>query len=251
MMEMLISSTPGALELLPALPPTLAQGSILGVKGRNRVTVENLSWNLPVNSVDCILKSDIDQEITLIERSGIKSISAKATVQSSPFGEIARRVQLKTGTSTPISIGLGELRPVDLDSSQPASASLAWKRPVTVSSVADDCPGSNAVDGDDGTRWSSAHNDNEWIYVDLGGSKTINDVKLNWEQAAGKDYDIEVSDDAKTWKTVKSITNNSVAGWLDYANLKTKGRYVRINCKTRTSEYGFSLWEFQVFGKAK
>ena len=36
---------------------------------------------------------------------------------------------------------------------------------------------------------------------------------------------------------------------VEYPNLKTKGRYVRINCKTRTMEYGFSLWEFQVFGK--
>jgi len=85
--------------------------------------------------------------------------------------------------------------------------------------------------------------------VDLGDSRTINEVKLNWEEAAGKDYDIEVSDDTNTWKTIKSVTNNSETGWLDYPGLKAKGRYVRINGKTRTTQYGFSLWEFQVFGR--
>ncbi len=247
MIEMLVCSSPGILELLPALPPTLTQGAITDVKGRNRVTVENLNWNMESNSVDCTLKSDIDQNITLIERDGINSINTSATVSASPIGQIARTIQLQAGVSTHVSIGLGQLRSA-VQVATP-SVELSLKHPVTVSSVADECPGANAVDGDETTRWSSAYNDNEWIYVDLGDSKTINEVKLDWEHAAGKDYDIEVSDDATTWTTVKSVTNNSGLGWLDYPGLNAKGRYVRINGKTRTTEYGFSLWEFQVYGK--
>lgn len=124
--------------------------------------------------------------------------------------------------------------------------------PVVASSVTkeggDELIAENVVDGDEGTRWSSASSDNQWIYVDLGSSKSITDIKLDWEHAAGKDYDIEVSDDAQNWTLVKSVTGNKTTGWLDYPNLNTKGRYVRLNCKTRTTQYGFSLFEFQVFG---
>jgi hypothetical protein len=44
----------------------------------------------------------------------------------------------------------------------------------------------NAVDGDDSTRWSSAYNDDEWIYVDSGVVKNLTGVKLNLESAYAK-----------------------------------------------------------------
>jgi alpha-L-fucosidase 2 len=113
MIEMLVCSSPGVLELLPALPQSLTQGAISDVKGRNRVTVENLSWDMKSNSVDCTLKSDIDQNITLIERDGINSINTSATVSASPIGQIARTIQLQAGVSTHVSIGLGQLRPLN------------------------------------------------------------------------------------------------------------------------------------------
>jgi hypothetical protein len=99
MMEMLVSSRPGVLELLPALPPTLDQEAISGVKGRNRVTVQNLSWNIGRNSVTCTLKSDIDQSITLIERGGINTLSTSAMVSPSPLGQVARVIQLRAGAT--------------------------------------------------------------------------------------------------------------------------------------------------------
>jgi alpha-L-fucosidase 2 len=126
MMEMLVCSSPGVLEFLPALPPALTQGSISGVKGRNRVTIENLTWNMQNHSVSCTLRSDIDQKITLIERDGIESINVKTptnwlrklfhwrhgaghgvAVGNSPLGEIAKVVQLQAGVSASIAIGLG------------------------------------------------------------------------------------------------------------------------------------------------
>jgi len=115
MMEMLVSSSPGQLELLPTLPQALTQGAISGVKGRNRVSVQNLSWNLTNRTADCVLKSDINQSITLIQRNGIKTISTSAQVSSSPLGEIAKMIQLRAGVSTSISIGLGELSQVPVN----------------------------------------------------------------------------------------------------------------------------------------
>jgi alpha-L-fucosidase 2 len=242
MMEMLVSSSPGVVELLPALPKGLEHGSISGVKGRCRVTVASLDWNMDDHSVNCVLKSDIDQNLTLIERSGMSDIHSEAAIATSPLGAMARVVTLKAGVSTHVSIKLGDLRP--------RIPNLAQGQPVTVSSTDDPSrPGSNAVDEDTSSRWSSKAEDNQWIYVDLGASKSIVDIKLDWESAAGKDYVIEVSDDAQTWTAVKSVPNNSATGWLDYPQLQARGRYVRINGKTRLTKYGFSLWELQVFGR--
>jgi hypothetical protein len=62
------------------------------------------------NSVNCTLKSDIDQTITLIERDGIGVVNTSATVGNSPLGEIAKTIQLRAGVSTSLRIGLGKLR---------------------------------------------------------------------------------------------------------------------------------------------
>ncbi|WP_239094940.1 discoidin domain-containing protein, partial [Planotetraspora silvatica] len=63
---------------------------------------------------------------------------------------------------------------------QAASTLLSQGRPVTASSVENPgAPASAAVDGDLGTRWSSAFADPQWIQVDLGATATIDQVVLN------------------------------------------------------------------------
>src|ERR1017187_6483650 len=42
-------------------------------------------------------------------------------------------------------------------------------------------PASAAVDGNLGTRWSSAFSDPQWLQVDLGSTQSICQVTLNWE----------------------------------------------------------------------
>jgi hypothetical protein len=247
MIEMLVCSSPGILELLPALPAALTHGSISGVKGRNRATVEDLRWDMGNHSVTCMLKSDIDQDITLIERDGIESISTTTGKTASPLGEIARVIQLKAGESTSLTLGLGQLRQAEFETDARSSrSSLALHCPVTVSSVADECSGANAVDGDDGTRWSSAYNDDEWIYVDLGAVKKLSGVKLNWEAAYGKSYKIQVSDDANAWTDVYSTTGGN--GGIEQINFNANGRYVRMLGLERGTTFGYSLWEFKVYG---
>lgn len=245
MMEMLISSSPGVLEFLPALPPELTEGGISGVKGRNRVTIQSLSWNNDDNSVNCTIKSDIDQDITLIERSGIDSINTDAPVSPSPLGQIARILRLKSGVSTAIAIGLGDLRPVSI-----TPDNLALGKRVVASSVADDTLAANVADGDANTRWSSAYTDNEWIYVDLGSTKRLTGVKLNWEAAFGKSYKIQVSNDASNWIDVYSTTNG--VGGVEQISFTSTGRYVRMLGVQRATAYGYSLLEFEIYGgKAK
>ncbi len=239
LIEMLVCSSPGTLELLPALSPTLTQGAISGVKGRNRMTVQNLSWNLGNSSVTCVLKSDIDQTITLIERDGVESISTSAKVSASPLGEIARTVLLQAGVSTSITLGLGQLRQ--------APVNLAVGQPVYASSTNDGTVAASAVDGDLSTRWGSAYSDPQWIYVDLGTNYNITSVQLVWETAYGKAYQIQVATNVGNWVTIYSTTNGN-GGTEILTNLTGIGRYVRMYGTQRATSYGYSLYEFEVFG---
>jgi len=106
MMEMLVNSAPGVLELLPALPLSLLIGSITGVKCRNRTTINKLSWDTERNLIECILKSDIDQKIIIIQRNGIESITSSALVEPSSPGKTSRIIHLKKGASITFSLRL-------------------------------------------------------------------------------------------------------------------------------------------------
>jgi F5/8 type C domain/Fibronectin type III domain len=104
----------------------------------------------------------------------------------------------------------------------------------------------NAVDGNTGTRWSSGFSDPQWIQVDLGASHTVNRVVLNWETAYGRAFQVQTSPDGAAWTTVFSTTTGT-GGVQDLA-VSGSGRYVRMYGTQRATGYGYSLWEFQVYG---
>lgn len=104
-----------------------------------------------------------------------------------------------------------------------------------------------AVDGNlSGTRWSSDRRDGEWLQVDLGASKSLSRVVLTWEAAYGKNYEIQASDNGTDWHTLKAVTGSD--GGTDDVAVSGSGRYVRMQGVTRANGYGYSLWEFQVYG---
>jgi hypothetical protein len=103
-----------------------------------------------------------------------------------------------------------------------------------------------AVDGNAGTRWSSAFSDPQWLQVDLGASHSISQVVLNWETAYGKAFQIQTSNDATNWTTVYSTATGT--GGNQTLDVSGTGRYVRLYGTQRSTQYGYSLWEFQVYG---
>ena len=108
-------------------------------------------------------------------------------------------------------------------------------------------PASLAFDGNMGTRWESEFSDPQWIYVDLEEVYEIHGVNLEWEGAYGIEYLIEISNDATTWTEVFSELNGN--GGLDEISFTPiNGRYVRMYGTVRGTVYGYSLWEFEVFG---
>ncbi|MBD5785430.1 DUF1996 domain-containing protein [Cellulosimicrobium terreum] len=103
-----------------------------------------------------------------------------------------------------------------------------------------------AVDGDRGTRWASLPGDDQWFRVDLGSSQPLERVVLDWEAAYGKAFTIQVSNDAQTWSTAATVTAGT--GGVQSLDLDTTGRYVQMVATGRATQYGYSLFEFQVFG---
>ncbi|MFF0739206.1 discoidin domain-containing protein [Streptomyces sp. NPDC004111] len=129
-----------------------------------------------------------------------------------------------------------------------ADTLLSQGRPATASSQeGDGFAAPAAVDGDlTGTRWSSARSDTEWLQVDLGSTRGLSRVVLSWEAAFGKSYDIQASDDGTNWRTLKAVTGGD--GGTDDLAVTGSGRYVRMQGVARAGGYGYSLWEFQVYG---
>ncbi|MFJ9156532.1 discoidin domain-containing protein [Streptomyces griseoviridis] len=128
-----------------------------------------------------------------------------------------------------------------------ADANLSQGRTATASSTENaGTPAASAVDGDLATRWSSAATDDQWLQVDLGATASISRIVLNWEAAYGKDYKIQSSPDGGSWTDLTSVTGGD--GGTDTLTVTGQGRYVRLQGVHRATGYGYSLWEFQVFG---
>ena len=83
------------------------------------------------------------------------------------------------------------------------------------------------------------------MYVDLQATSSIARVKLNWEAAYGKSYQVQVSSDATNWTTIYSTTTGA-GGIEDLTGLSGTGRYVRMYGTVRGLTYGYSLLEFEV-----
>ncbi|MEU0742220.1 discoidin domain-containing protein [Streptomyces sp. NPDC006134] len=129
-----------------------------------------------------------------------------------------------------------------------ADTLLSQGRPATSSSHEGDAyAASAAVDGNlTGTRWSSQWSDPQWLQVDLGRRANLSRAVLTWEAAYGRSYQIQASDNGTDWRTLRTVTGGD--GGTDDLALTGSGRYVRMLGTERSGGYGYSLWEFQVYG---
>ncbi|WP_030761743.1 discoidin domain-containing protein [Streptomyces sp. NRRL F-2664] len=130
---------------------------------------------------------------------------------------------------------------------QAAPVLLSQGRPATASSIeGPGTPAPAAVDGDNGTRWSSQFADPQWIQVDLGTPARLSQVVLRWETAHARAYRIELSTDGSNWTTAYSTTAGP--GGTQTLDITGTARYVRMYGTERATPWGYSLWEFQVLG---
>jgi F5/8 type C domain-containing protein len=138
-----------------------------------------------------------------------------------------------------------------LTSAAPASAAgtlLSQGKPATASSSENGAAtdAALAVDGNTGTRWSSAFADPQWLQVDLGSTQSISQISLNWEAAFASAFTIQTSTNGTAWTNITPTTAGKVG--VQTLDVSGSGRFVRMNGTTRATPYGYSLFEFQVFG---
>jgi hypothetical protein len=124
---------------------------------------------------------------------------------------------------------------------------LSQGQPTTASSIQGaSWPASNATDGNLTTRWSSAFSDPQWLQVDLGATHTISQVTIYWETAYATAFQLQTSNDGTTWTTIYSTTTGT--GGTQTIPVSGSGRYVRMYGTARATQYGYSIYEFQVYG---
>lgn len=144
-----------------------------------------------------------------------------------------------------ITTGLSEVKNMNIKAAD--TENIAYKRTITASSVeSDEYLASNAVDGDGTTRWASEFADNQNLIVDLWQSYTISTVKVAWEAAYALQFQVQVSNDNTTWTTVYE-NYNATGGTQTIEFTPVSARYVKIYCIKRATEYGFSIYEFEVY----
>ncbi len=128
-----------------------------------------------------------------------------------------------------------------------SEANLAAGKRARASSVVGANTADKAVDNDRTTRWESRFDDDEWIAVDLGDTFMLNRVVIDWEGAYARRYDIMTSLDGETWLPAASVADGH--GGVETLSLPdVVARHVRVNCLTRATGYGNSIYELQVYG---
>lgn len=114
-MEMLLYSRPGVIEVLPALPAGLPKGSIDGMLARTFARIDKLAWNMEARTVELVVTSFRKQDITLIARYGIEGIGAPAGVLAAPLqtGRANIDLHLPEGRAVSLRLKLGGHEPID------------------------------------------------------------------------------------------------------------------------------------------
>ena len=101
-----------------------------------------------------------------------------------------------------------------------------------------------AVDGNPETRWASSFRDGQWLTVDLGAPVPLGKVRLQWEAAYAREYDLQLSDEGLLWTTARHVSEGR--GGIEEHDLGATARFVRVFGARRAGPYGISLWELQV-----
>ncbi|MEC0372561.1 DUF4855 domain-containing protein [Paenibacillus chibensis] len=133
------------------------------------------------------------------------------------------------------------------------AGNLAENKPAQASSIEgnnENYAPSKAVDGFPATRWASNYDDNSWYQVDLGESRTLDTIRMDWEYARAKTYKILVSDDKQNWVSVVKDNGGIITAHDGKETLRfdpVKARYVKFQGIQRNTDYGYSFYEFGVY----
>jgi alpha-L-fucosidase 2 len=115
MMEMLIYSRPGVVELLPAVPASLRKGNARGILCRTQAKIDSFEWNLDTGKLELTMTSPVDQTLSLVSRRGIETAEADqpGAVTDFRLGADTLALHLSAGRPVSIHLSVGDGRPSD------------------------------------------------------------------------------------------------------------------------------------------
>ncbi|MGL1935051.1 MAG: discoidin domain-containing protein, partial [Fibrobacterales bacterium] len=124
---------------------------------------------------------------------------------------------------------------------------VALNKPASASTIeGSSYSATQAVDGSMSSRWSSHFSDPQWIEIDLEETYQVSQIVLHWETAGASDYEVQVSDNRIDWTTIHTEKNGNAG--VDNRSVDGVGRYIRMYGTQRTTQWGYSLLEFEVYG---
>ena len=126
---------------------------------------------------------------------------------------------------------------------------ISLGKTVTASSTKEGEP-CDVADDNSSTRWAAEKRPGEWITIDLGEKMKVGGVRLNWEAAYARKYKVQVSEEGHWWRDVVNEENGE-PGIAEYFFHEADARYVRMQGVELGNDYGYSLWDFDVYGPEK
>jgi hypothetical protein len=97
------------------------------------------------------------------------------------------------------------------------------------------------------SSWKSLGSNDEWIYIDLGSVCSFDKVDLYWLKRA-ESSSIQISDDAKTWKTISALPSNTSTKDEIKFDKFIQARYVKLTLDRALSDDGYILSEIEIYG---
>ncbi|MDZ5252256.1 discoidin domain-containing protein [Clostridium sp. LIBA-8841] len=121
-----------------------------------------------------------------------------------------------------------------------------WGAELITDGIKDKSSDPNAKPGN--SRWASERSVPQWVYIDFEESTTFDQVDILWDGAYSRNYKLEVSDDAETWREV--YTTSDGKGNQESINLEedVTANYLRVSCEDTAHEWGnVSIYEVEVY----
>lgn len=109
-----------------------------------------------------------------------------------------------------------------------------------------------AIDGSTSTRWNSGYDEDQWITVDLGTSKSVDRVVIKWDSAYAQDFMIRTSETGAdgSFNTAAQETNwTGGTSTHDFADVNA--RYIGVEMTEGVlfsgNFWGYSIQEIEVY----
>jgi beta-glucanase (GH16 family) len=214
--------------------------------------------NTGSDTLDAItVKPDVDWlDITPIDNIGN---SQSFEVQ---LNDNANTLLYGSDTST-LTLETSNAPPVTVEVQLQVGTNLVLYNIVNASSVEPNPPGGedvsagNVNDGEKSTRWLSEADDPQWISIHLNRIFlnrlfSVEAVKLFWDDTFAKEYEIHLSNSSEFTEYDVIAVETDGDGGVEYlvTDSNVTGRFIRLYGISRGGEGGYSLQEFEVYGRA-